>query len=234
MRTLTIDGQVIGTPAYMAPEQARGEKAIVDVRTDVYGLGVILYELLTGSRPFVGSDQMVLVRIQAEDPRAPRGLDAAIPADLETVCLKAMAKEPGRRYASAADLAADLRRYLRGEPVLARPVGRLGTLWRRCRRRPLLSGLAASLVLAVVAGMAGVTWQWRRAEFQRRRAVERPATRLATPGRPSSTFRSRHRCQGSVSPGTRGPASGDPRILSRLHPASTSHRPGITRSHVFA
>jgi eukaryotic-like serine/threonine-protein kinase len=170
--TLSIDGQVIGTPAYMAPEQARGEKAIVDVRTDVYGLGVILYELLTGSRPFVGSDQMVLVRIQVEDPRPPRGLDAAIARDLETVCLKAMAKEPGRRYSSAADLAADLSRYLRGEPVLARPVGRLGTLWRRCRRRPLLAGMVASLVLAVVAGTAGVTWQWRRAEFQRRRALE--------------------------------------------------------------
>ncbi len=170
--TLTVDGQVIGTPAYMAPERARGEKAIVDVRIDVYSLGVILYELLTGCRPFVGSNQMVLVRIQAEDPRAPRRLDAAIPADLETVCLKAMAKEPGRRYARAADLAADLRRYLRGEPVLARPLGPMGALWRKCRRRPLLFALAASLVFAVFAGIAGVTWQWRRAEFQRRRAVE--------------------------------------------------------------
>ncbi len=86
--------------------------------------------------------------------------------------MKAMAKQPCRRYASAADLAADLTRHLQGEPVLARPVGRLGTVWRRCRRRPLLSGLVASLVLAVVAGMAGVTWQWQRAEYQRRRAVE--------------------------------------------------------------
>jgi tetratricopeptide (TPR) repeat protein len=170
--TLTIDGRVIGTPAYMAPEQAQGEKTVVDARADVYGLGVIFYELLSGCRPFVGSDQMVLVRIQLEDPRPPRGLDAAIPPDLETVCLKAMAKEPGRRYSSAADFAADLRRHLRGEPVLARPVGRFGSLWRKCRRRPLLSGMAASLVLAVVAGTAGVTWQWRRAEFQRRRAVE--------------------------------------------------------------
>jgi eukaryotic-like serine/threonine-protein kinase len=123
--TLTIDSQVIGTPAYMAPEQARGEKAIVDVRTDVYGLGVILYELLTGCRPYMGSDQMVLVRIQEEDPRAPRRLDAAIPADLETVCLKAMARKAGRRYSNAAGLAADSRRYLRGEPVLARPLGQI-------------------------------------------------------------------------------------------------------------
>jgi tetratricopeptide (TPR) repeat protein/tRNA A-37 threonylcarbamoyl transferase component Bud32 len=170
--TLTKKGQIIGTPAYMAPEQAAGGHERVDGRTDIYGLGVILYELLTGSRPFVGSDQMVMIRIQVEDPRPPRGLDAAIPGDLETVCLKAMAKEPGRRYSSAADLAADLTRHLRGEPVLARPVGRLGTLWRRCCRRPLLAGMVASLVIAVVAGTAGVTWQWRRAEFQRRRAVE--------------------------------------------------------------
>jgi tetratricopeptide (TPR) repeat protein/tRNA A-37 threonylcarbamoyl transferase component Bud32 len=169
--TLTIEGQLLGTPAYMAPEQAAGNER-VDERTDIYCLGVILYELMTGTRPFHGSERMLLARIQEEDPQPPRRLDQAIPRDLETVCLKAMAKQPGRRYASAADLAADLRRHLRGEPVLARPVGVLGTVWRRCRRRALLSGLVASLVLAVVAGMAGVTWQWRRAEYQRHRAVE--------------------------------------------------------------
>jgi tetratricopeptide (TPR) repeat protein len=161
---------VVGTPAYMAPEQARGEKATVDHRTDIYSLGVVLYQLLTGSRPFVGADQMVLLRIQVEDPKPPRWLDTAIPPDLETVCLKAMAKEPGRRYATPAEFAADLRRFLRGEAVLARPEGRIRMIARKCRRRPMLSGLAASLVLAILGGLAGATWQWRQAEFYRRRA----------------------------------------------------------------
>jgi tetratricopeptide (TPR) repeat protein len=154
----------------MAPEQARGEKGTIDHRTDIYSLGVVFYQLLTGTRPFVGADRMVLLRIQEEDPRPPRSLDTAIPRDLETVCLKAMAKEPGRRYATAAEFAADLRRYLQGEPVLARPEGRIRTIARRCRRRPVLSGLVASLVLAILAGLAGVTWEWRQAEFHRRRA----------------------------------------------------------------
>jgi tetratricopeptide (TPR) repeat protein len=115
---------------------------------------------------------MVLLRIQEEDPRPPRSLDTAIPRDLETVCLKSMAKEPGRRYATAAELAADLRRYLQGEPVLARPEGRVRMIARQCRRRPVLSVLTASLVLAILAGLAGVTWEWRQAEFHRRRAEE--------------------------------------------------------------
>ncbi len=168
--TLTVEGQVIGTPAYMSPEQAEGGKKPVDARADVYSLGAFLYELLTGSRPFGGAGAMLLGRIREEEPRPPRRLDESVPRDLETICLKAMAKEPRHRYADAAGFAADIRRWLRGEPVLARSVGRIGMAWRRCRRKPILSGLVGSLVLSVLFGCVGVAWQWRRAESQRRLA----------------------------------------------------------------
>ena len=164
--TLTVDGQLLGTPAYMSPEQALGRHDRVGPRSDVYSLGVILYELLTGELPFRGHGRMVLWQVIDEDPRPPRRLDGRIPRDLETICLKAMAKEPARRYDSAAALADDLRRFLRGDPVVARPRGRAVRLWRRARRRPVVSGLLAVLALAVLLGAAGVAWQWHRAEAQ--------------------------------------------------------------------
>jgi Tol biopolymer transport system component/serine/threonine protein kinase len=154
---LTQSGAVVGTAEYMAPEQAGGRRKDLGPAADIYALGVILYELLTGRPPFRGeTDLDTLLRVQAEEPVPPARRRPQLPRDLQTICLKCLHKEPQRRYAGAGALAEDLRRYLAGEPIAARPARAWERAWRWCRRRPaaaalLLSSAVAALALSYIA-----------------------------------------------------------------------------------
>jgi WD40 repeat protein/tRNA A-37 threonylcarbamoyl transferase component Bud32 len=156
--TLTVEGDILGTPAYMSPEQASGKLDVVDGRSDVYALGVVLYELLTGERPFRGNTRMLLHQVLHDDPRPPRKLNDAVPRDLETICLKCLQKEPRRRYAGAGGLADDLRRFADGAPILARPSAAWERALKWARRRPAAAGLLTVSLVALTALVGGALW----------------------------------------------------------------------------
>ena len=163
---LTLSTATLGTPAYMAPEQAAGRAREVSTAADIYSLGAILYELLTGRTPFQAPSALETMRLVLEqEPARPRALNPAVAADLETICLKCLEKEPAKRYSTAQELAGDVERFLQDEPITARPVTRVERTWRWCRRKPVIAGLVLTVVLAFAFGLFGVLWQWRRADF---------------------------------------------------------------------
>jgi WD40 repeat protein/Flp pilus assembly protein TadD len=174
----TQTGAILGTPSYMAPEQAGGHEAIGPA-TDIYALGAILYELVTGRPPFRAATLLdTVMQVASVEPVAPARLQPTVPRDLETVCLKCLQKEPRKRYASAQELADDLGRFLRGEPIQARPTSAPERLFKWAKRRPLVAGLGAAVALITALGLAVVTWLWLDADQQRqiaethRRAAE--------------------------------------------------------------
>jgi WD40 repeat protein len=162
---LTASGQIMGTPSFMAPEQAGGKQGEVGPPADVYALGSTLYCTITGRPPFHAATAMdTVIQVVSEDPVPPRRLNPTVDRDLETICLKCLEKEPARRYDSAAALGEDLHRYLGGEPIVARPVTAIERAVKWARRRPAIAGLAAALALALALGFSGMALLWARAE----------------------------------------------------------------------
>lgn len=173
---LTLSGQVIGSPAFMAPEQVAGRQREVETRTDVYGLGAVLYQLLTGCPPFTATTlHKTMAEVLHSEPQPPRTWNPDIPRDLETICLKCLEKETSQRYGSAQALGEDLARYLDDRPIAARPVGKMERLWRWCRRRPAISSLGAAVIFLglSLSGVALAFWTQKRAAFEESRRANR-------------------------------------------------------------
>jgi tetratricopeptide (TPR) repeat protein len=167
----TLSGQIVGTPSYMAPEQAEGHSKRVGPAADVYALGAILYHALTGRPPFLGESPLETIRMATStDAVSLRRLRPEVPRDLETICLKCLAKEPTKRYGSTAALADDLRRFLDGRSIAARPVGPVGRLWRWGRRNPMLAATTVALVAGFALGTPAFLVLWLHARSEQARA----------------------------------------------------------------
>ncbi len=179
---LTLTTAVLGSPSYMAPEQAQGGIRDVTTAADVYGVGAILFEMLTGKPPFEGATPVdTLQKVIHEEPLSLRESQSLVDRDLETLCLKCLEKDPARRYPSMNALADEFERYLLGEPILARPVSKLEMSWRWCRRNPAMAALGAAAVISTIAGITGVLWQWQEAKAARATAeTERDEARWET------------------------------------------------------
>jgi len=161
---LTRTDSIMGSPSYMGPEQAEGHTQHAGPAADVYSLGAILYELLTGGPPFRGTTALeILDQVKNTEPVPPSRLVPGLPRDVETIALKCLQKEPEKRYDSAAAVAEDLRRFLGGEPIVARPVPLWERAWRWCRRHPAPAALTAAVVLVAALGLSGILWQWNEA-----------------------------------------------------------------------
>ncbi|MBL9140014.1 MAG: protein kinase [Verrucomicrobiales bacterium] len=168
---ITRTGEVAGSPNYMAPEQVVGGAA--DASSDLYSIGAILYQLLTARPPFMADTvPATLKQVVESEPVPPRQLNASVPRDLETICLKCLRKEPRRRYANVVELGEDLARFEAGEPVVARQTSHAERLVSWCRRKPALAAVSAGLGLSLIGGFAGVLLQWHRAEASRRVMAE--------------------------------------------------------------
>ncbi|MHC1766308.1 MAG: WD40 repeat domain-containing serine/threonine protein kinase [Verrucomicrobiia bacterium] len=162
--SLTLSGQVLGSPNFLPPEQASQGRGKVGRPSDVFGLGGILYFLLTARAPFQGESlEATIHQVLTTEPVSPRLLNPSVPRDLETICLKCLEKEPARRYATAQEMADELGRFLDDKPILARPVSRSEKAWRWCRRNPAIATLALAAAVIFLLGFGGVAWQWHRA-----------------------------------------------------------------------
>ena len=173
---LTLTGQVLGSPNYLSPEQAEARHDQVGPASDVYSLGAVLYWLLTARAPFQAATVAdTILQVRTADPVSPRLLNPGVPKDLETICLKCLEKDIARRYSTAQELADELSRYLRDEPIRARALSPLGKGIRWSRRNPSLAAALAALILVFFFGFGGVTWEWRRAQAERLRAERNEA-----------------------------------------------------------